>query len=311
MKINLESSEKQIISVMVILAVVSFFYIKSINQEISKSQAYEREILAYEQSIKPFLSLALDAKGFAIYNPQEKNFLYKKNAEEVLPLASLAKVMTAIIVLENVPEDKIFTISKESLSQAADHGLLLGEKWKRDELIKFALFVSSNDAVHQLAIETGKMLNNEASDSVQVFVSMMNKKAEDLGLSSFVFNNESGLDITNEENGAYGSARDMAKLFAYAIEKYPEIFSATKTKTSTFSSLDKSHNVDNTNTVVEEIDGILASKTGYTAITGGNLIVATKNKEGLEKVIVVMGSTYDARFTDMKTLTGATARFNQ
>jgi D-alanyl-D-alanine carboxypeptidase (penicillin-binding protein 5/6) len=155
------------------------------------------------------------------------------------------------------------------------------------------------------------MLNNEASDSVQVFVSMMNKKAEDLGLSSFVFNNESGLDITNEENGAYGSARDMAKLFAYAIEKYPEIFSATKTKTSTFSSLDKSHNVDNTNTVVEEIDGILASKTGYTAITGGNLIVATKNKEGLEKVIVVMGSTYDARFTDMKTLTGATARFNQ
>ena len=133
----------------------------------------------------------------------------------------------------------------------------------------------------------------------------MNAKAIDLGFKSFRFNNESGLDVTEMENGAYGNGRDMAKLFAYATDTYPEIFSSTSTKIATLSSLDKTHNIDNTNTVVEDIPGIEASKTGFTTISGGNLVVATTNEAGEKRIIVIMGSTYDERFTDMKTLTGA------
>lgn len=295
---------------MVVLGVVGFVYGREINKEIVASAAAEKEIVAYEESIKPFLNLALEAKSFAIYDADINNFVYKKNAESVMPLASLAKVMSAIIVMENAPADKVFEISKESLDQAADHGLLLHEKWTRDELLKFALFVSSNDAIHELALETGKIISPEAKDSLQVFVAHMNAKATELGLRSLVFKNESGLDLNEAENGAYGSARDMAKLFAYAIKTYPEIFEVTRAKVATIASLDKTHNIDNTNTVVEDIPGIRASKTGFTALTGGNLVVATTPDARSTRVIIVMGSTYDERFTDMKTLTGAAAYSN-
>ncbi len=290
---------------MIFLGIVSFFYGRAINQEILANDIAEKEIIAYEDSIKPFLNLALEARSFAIYDADENNFVYKKNAESVMPLASLAKVMSAIVVMENAPPDKVFQISKESLGQSADHGLLLNEKWTRDELLKFALFVSSNDAVHELALGTGKIINPETTDPIQVFVSQMNIRASELGLKSLVFKNESGLDITDTENGAYGSARDIAKLFAYAVKTYPEIFSITNNKIATVSSLNKVHNIDNTNTVVEEIPNITASKTGFTTISGGNLVVATTPDFKSTRIIIVMGSTYDDRFTDMKTLTGA------
>ncbi len=295
---------------MVLLAIVGVFYVRQINQEIILGEIKDKEILAYEESIKPFLNLALEAKSFAIYDADINNFVYKKNAESAMPLASLAKVMSAIVVMENAPADTVFEISKESLDQAADHGLLLHEKWTRDELLKFALLVSSNDAIHELALETGQIMDPEAKDSLQVFVARMNTKASELGLKSFVFKNESGLDLNEAENGAYGSARDMAKLFAYAVKTYPEIFDVTRTKIATIASLDKSHNIDNTNTVVEEIPGIVASKTGFTTLTGGNLVVATTPDAKSTRVMIVMGSTYDERFTDMKTLTSAVAHSN-
>lgn len=295
---------------MVLLAIVGVFYVRQINQEIILGEIKDKEILAYEESIKPFLNLALEAKSFAIYDADINNFVYKKNAESAMPLASLAKVMSAIVVMENAPADTVFEISKESLDQAADHGLLLHEKWTRDELLKFALLVSSNDAIHELALETGQIMDPEAKDSLQVFVARMNTKASELGLKSFVFKNESGLDLNEAENGAYGSARDMAKLFAYAVKTYPEIFDVTRTKITTIASLDKSHNIDNTNTIVEEIPGIVASKTGFTTLTGGNLVVATTPDAKSTRVMIVMGSTYDERFTDMKTLTSAVAHSN-
>lgn len=308
MKFNMKESERQILTAMILLSAVGIFYVRAIHKEIAFGAMQDQQISAYEESIKPFLNLALAAKSFAIYDVEDKNFLYKKNGEALMPLASLAKVMSTIIVMEHAPADKIFTISKESLDQSADHGLLVGEKWYRDELLKFALFVSSNDAVHELALETGVIIDPASTDPAKTFVDAMNAKARELGLKSFKFNNESGLDISETENGAYASPRDMAKLFAYAVETYPEIFSVTTTKIATISSLDKSHNIDNTNTIVEQIPDIIASKTGFTTISGGNLVVATSPTAEHMRVIVVMGSTYDERFTDMETLTGAVVK---
>lgn len=290
---------------MAVLAVVGIFYVRQINTEIALGIQKDGEIAEYQESIKPFLNLALEAKAFAIYDAEGNNFVYKKNAEVVMPLASLAKVMSAIVVLENAPADKIFTISKESLDQEADHGLLLGEKWGRDELLKFALFVSSNDAIHELALETGAIIDPTSTDPAKTFIDELNKRANDFGLKSFKFNNESGLDITETENGAYANARDVARLFGFAVKTYPEVFSVTTKKIASVSSLDKMHNIDNTNTIVENIPSVLASKTGFTTISGGNLVVATASETGETRVVVVMGSTYDARFTDMRTLTGA------
>lgn len=307
---KIDKNEGQALASLVILALIGFFYVRGIHQEIARGENLDQQITAYEESIKPFINIALGAKSFAIFDIDKNEFLYKKNAEEVMPLASLAKVMSAIVILEKVPADHIFTIEKESLSQTGDNGLLLGEKWTRDDLLKFMLIDSSNDAVHQMAKETGKIIDPTAVDPVAVFVGALNARAKDFGYKSMLFYNESGLDVTDNQNGAYANARDISRLFGYAVKTYPDIFSITSHKTVTINSLDKEHVTLNTNPIVEEIPGVISSKTGFTNISGGNLMVALPNKDGDKMVVTVMGSTFDDRFSDVKSLSGVLTQNN-
>lgn len=304
MQLKTKESERQLIASLVVLAILGFFYIDGIKKEISKAEKIELELSQYEESIKPFFDIALTSKSFAIYDMDKKQFLYKRNADIVFPLASLAKVMSVVVAMENLPEDHIFTIEKEALGEIGDNGLLVGEKWKKDDLLKYALVVSSNDAMYQIAKDTGKFINPTTTEPREVFVQKMNEKAKELNLKTFEFNNESGLDLEGEvaKNGAYSSARDMTKLFAYAVDKYPDIFSATKQKQFTVDSLDAQHIGENTNPLVEEINGLIASKTGFTNISGGNLIIALENKNNVKMAVVVLSSTFTERFTDVKTL---------
>ncbi|MCC7469924.1 MAG: D-alanyl-D-alanine carboxypeptidase [Bacteroidetes bacterium] len=310
---KISENERGLIVATIGLALVGFFYTRSIHKEIAHAEVIEQELKDYAESIKPFFDLALASKSFAIYNVDKNEFVYKKNAEQVLPLASLAKVMSVVVALENVPQDHIFKIEKDSLSLAGDNGLLVDEKWRRDDLLKYTLVVSSNDAIHQVAMETGKIISPNTENPEQVFIDKMNEKARELKLNSLKFYNESGLDLIENgetKNGAYASARDMARLFAYAIENYPDIFSLTTQKEATITSFDKEHTGTNTNPFVGEIDGLIASKTGFTNISGGNLTVAVKDKKGEKMVVVVLGSTFDERFSDVKSISSILSQNN-
>lgn len=287
------------------LAIVAVFYAISIKDEIARGIIIEQQVAEYQKSIEPFLDLALNAKSFAIYDMDNKNFVYKRDAERQMPLASLTKVMSAIVVMEHVPADHVFQISKDALSEIGDNKLLLDEKWGRDELLKFALVESSNDALWQMAYETGKIIDPASGDPISVFVARMNEEAKEMRLAGFEFKNPSGLDIGDGTNGGYGNARNMAKLFAEAVTKYPEIFSPTKDQAPIFRSNDAEHVAKNTNPFTHEIPGLVASKTGFTNISGGNLVVAVKDEQGRNLAIVVMGSTFDDRFTDVKTISGS------
>ena len=313
---SLSNNERELVFVLVIVAVIGFFYTRGIRQEIVRGEELDRILAEEEQAIQPFLDIALASKAFAIYDVDKAEFVYKVNAEASMPLASLAKVMSAIIVLENVPVDHVFVIDKESLGQIGDNGLLVGERWGRDELLKFSLVVSSNDAMRDIAIETGALIDPTSSDPRQVFIDAMNKRAGELGIRGAEFFNESGLDLEEEntgdtesvepvKNGAYASARAMSKLFAYAVSTYPDIFAATSKVEFLVSSKDKDHVGKNTNPLAEDIPGLAASKTGFTDISGGNLAVALKDENGSSKIVVVLGSTFDQRFSDIKALSGA------
>lgn len=302
---EITQKDKELIFIMIFLAVTAVFYVVSIKNEIAEGIKIEQEINEYQENIKPFLSLALNAKSFAIYDMDAEEFLYKKNAEEPMPLASLAKIMSAIIVMENVPADHVFTISKESLSESGDNGLLVDERWGRDSLLQFTLVESSNDAVLEMAKEAGTIIDPSSTDPVAVFVDAMNKKAQELNIANFEFYNPSGLDLPTGKNGAYGNARNVAKLFSYALKNYPEIFSPTSELSPSFRSFDSDHKTQNTNPVVDQIPGLLASKTGFTNISGGNLAVAFTDAKGRNLIAVVVGSTFDARFTDVQTISGS------
>lgn len=292
--------EGELIFILAFLAVVLGFYAVSIKDEIEEGVVIEQKIYEYQESIKPFLNLALNAESFAIYDMDKKDFVYKNNAEISMPLASLSKIMSAIVIMENVPADYVFKISKEALSESGDNKLLFDEKWGRDELLKFSLVESSNDALYQMAYDTGLIIDPASTDPIATFVATMNGKAKELNRPSLKFHNPSGLDVTPEMNGGYGNARDIARLFSYAIETYPDIFAPTRFAAPVFMSEDAEHVAKNTNPFVSELPGLIASKTGFTNLSGGNLVVALNGQKGERLVVVVMGSTFDDRFTDVK-----------
>jgi D-alanyl-D-alanine carboxypeptidase len=213
------------------------------------------------------------------------------------------------LVMENIPETEIIEIPKDALSLPGDNGLYSDEKWLRDDLVKFMLITSSNDAARSLAAHVGAVMPNDEEnprEAVDNFVFHMNKRLKGFGLEKTYFVNETGLDVSLEENGGYGTAREIAKLFAYGVDTYPGIFGSTSFGSQNFKSLSElDHVALNTNQSVGEVAGISASKTGFTNISGGNLVVSfdTQNEP---IVLVVLGSTFTDRFTDVTKLSNAT-----
>ena len=98
----------------------------------------------------------------------------------------------------------------------------------------------------------------------------------------------------------------MAMLFEYALKNYPEVLEATRYKNLHFASTEKIYSVENTNVIVDQIPNLIASKTGYTDLAGGNLIIAFDAGLGRPIIITVLGSTEEGRFADVLKLVEAT-----
>ena len=101
----------------------------------------------------------------------------------------------------------------------------------------------------------------------------------------------------------------MAILFEYTLKNYPEILEATRYKNIKFSSAENKYSAENTNTIVDKIPNLIASKTGYTDLAGGNLVVAFDAGLNQPIIISVLGSTEEGRFSDMLQLVEASMKF--
>jgi D-alanyl-D-alanine carboxypeptidase (penicillin-binding protein 5/6) len=171
--------------------------------------------------------------------------------------------------------------------------------------------MSSNDGASAIASVAGaEILHATTTDALQskkMFIQKMNDKARAIGLDDTHFSNESGLDVGSMTAGATGSARDMAILFEYVFRKYPELFTSTTYAHMTLSSQSNVvHHVLNTNQDVARISGVIGSKTGYTDLAGGNLVVVVDIGINHPVIIAVLGSTRDGRFSDTEQLITAT-----
>jgi len=208
-----------------------------------------------------------------------------------------------------VKNDQAIQITKEDLSPEGDSKLVVGDTWQAKDLRDFTLLTSSNDGAFALAaiakIETP---NSPPTDQTE-FIKKMNDTAGKIGLSNSKFFNEHGLDREVDRGGAYGSAHDMAILFEYTLKNYPEILEATRYKNLEFKSAEKKYEAENTNLVVDQIPNIIASKTGYTDLAGGNLVVAFDAGLNRPIIISVLGSTEAGRFSDVLQLVNASLRY--
>lgn len=238
----------------------------------------------------------LEAKGVYVFDLLDKKEVFSKNLGERFPLASLTKLMTAVVALENMADDVVITISEEAIKQEGDIGFTMGEKWFLFDLIDIMLVSSSNDAAFSVFEETEKSLKE--NDGAE-FVDLMNAKAKELQMNDTIFYNTTGLDISKTKAGAYGSLKDTALLTEYILVNYPEIFLKTKEKLITLDPLKGSPKIFyNTNTLLGKISGIEGAKTGFTELSGGNLVLVWNSGENHSYLIVILGSSLNGRFAD-------------
>lgn len=226
--------------------------------------------------------LSLHAKSSILIEESTGKVIYENNADEKLNPASMTKIMSLILVMEAIDNNKIklsdeVTISKDASNMGGSQVYVNeGEVYTVEELLKGVAIASANDAIYALS--------EKVAGSKEKFVDNMNKKAKELGLKNTNFLNPHGLD---EENH-YSSARDMSTM-AKELLKHKEILNYTSKYEDYFKKKDGSSIwLVNTNKLVKFYDGMDGLKTGYTS-SAGYCLTATASRNDLRFISVVMG----------------------
>ncbi len=218
----------------------------------------------------------LSAHSAAVICADTGDVLFEKNADERMLIASITKIMTAIVVIENAKLDDRIVIKPEwSAIEGSSMYAVPGESYTVRELLYGMMLNSGNDAAAALACTVG---GSEAA-----FAEMMNEKAAELGLENTSFRNPHGLD----EEGHYSTARDMARLTAYCMEN--ESF---KSIVSTNCAVIKGVTYYNHNRLLREYDGCIGVKTGYT-IASGRTLVSCAERGGMRLICVTLSAADD------------------
>lgn len=306
---------KYFIHVLVFLLIISTLIFSLLI--IGEKSLNRKEKISIPKISNAFTTVNLKAKSAVVWDVINNKELFSKNSELPLPLASLTKVMTAITINGKLENDQKIKITLDDLKPEGDSNLVVGDTWKAKDLRDFTLLTSSNDGAFALAAvaESEQVLppHNKASTSPEKlreqFIKEMNYTATKIGLTNSKFFNEHGLDRGADRGGAYGSAHDMATLFEYILKNYPKILEATRYKNLEFFSTEKRYSAENTNILIDKIPNIIASKTGFTDLAGGNLVIAFDAGLNRPIIISVLGSTEEGRFTDMLQLVKASVKF--
>ncbi|OGE80400.1 MAG: hypothetical protein A2660_01760 [Candidatus Doudnabacteria bacterium RIFCSPHIGHO2_01_FULL_45_18] len=214
---------------------------------------------------------ALTAKASVAFDLDSGTILYAKSLDELLPIASLTKLLTALVVVENADSDDEVTIAN-----AAE--FTEGEIISVDNLLKAMLIASSNEAAMVLA--------NFVAGSQENFSVLMNKKAEQMGLAATHFSTPVGWDIGDN----YSNAWDLIKITQEFLKnsKLRQIV-ATKEITITSSDGKLIHQLRNTNNLLHDNPNVVGIKTGFTAQAKGNLIVLINHSDS-QILTIVLGS---------------------
>ncbi len=225
---------------------------------------------------------ASGAKSAILIDNATGKVLFEKNADEVLPPASMTKIGSMLIIMEainhgNLKLDDKVTISEEAANMGGSQVFLeAGEVYTVHDLLKAVAIASGNDAVVALA--------EKVAGSQGEFVNMMNKRFKELGAKNTNFVNAHGLDA----EGHYSTARDMA-IIARELLKHEKILEYTSIYEEYLEKNDGSKTwLVNTNKLVRFYDGIDGLKTGYTT-SAGYCLTATAKKDNFRLISVVMG----------------------
>jgi D-alanyl-D-alanine carboxypeptidase len=233
--------------------------------------------------------------------------LHYDNGRKQTQIASLTKIMTAILAVENIKDfDEVVTIPKEALQVDGTvvgcptsvfcngNRMFVGEKVRAIDLLKATLMNSANDAATALGIYV--------AGSKEKFVDMMNERAHELGLIDTHFCTPSGLEIDGREHECYSSAYDIARIGAESM-KHELIWETMKIEEGQFFSTDgkRMHLLKNTDLLLGNTSNCLGGKTGFTPMAGKSLLMGSTDATGKHKIISVLLND-EKRWEDMRIL---------
>ena len=241
-------------------------------------------------------SLNLSSESAILMDYKSGKILYEKNTQEKLPMASMTKIMSMLLIMESIEngtlsyEDKVLISENASSMGGSQVFLQAGEQYTVNDLLKCIAISSANDAVVAMA--------EKISGSVDAFVDLMNKRVKELGLKNTNFANPHGLDNENHYSTAYDMAIIAKELLNYEdILKYTSIYEDYLTKPDGSEIW-----LVNTNRLVRFYDGVDGLKTGYTT-EARYCLTATAKKGDLRLISVVMKSpSAEDRSSDTSTL---------
>lgn len=233
--------------------------------------------------ILPFNVKAFSSEGQCtiLMDQDSGRILYAKNIDTIRSVASISKIMTAILAIESNKLDDIVTVGDEiSIAYGSAIYIKTGEEVSLKDLLYGLMLRSGNDAALAIAAYVGGSVDN--------FVGQMNAKAREIGMKNTAFNNPSGLD---SDKGNYSTARDMAILTSYAMKNqiYQQI---VKTKKHVVKTNMNTYAWTNKNRLLSMYEYVTGGKTGFTEIAKRTL-VSTATKDNLNLVAVTLNNGND------------------
>ncbi|MGN0106322.1 MAG: D-alanyl-D-alanine carboxypeptidase family protein [Hominilimicola sp.] len=237
--------------------------------------------------------LGLNAKSAILMEESTGNILYENNPDERVPIASVTKVMTMLLIMEAVDSGKItlddmVTVSENAMSYGGSTMFLeTGEQLTVNDMMKGIAVASANDGCVAMA--------EHLAGSESAFVDMMNAKAKELGMENTHFMNTNGLD----EDDHYSSARDVA-IMSRELIKHKTIFNYTSIWMDTLRG--GKFQLANTNKLIRFYEGANGLKTGSTS-KALCCLSATAKRNDMQLIAVVLGAPTSAeRFSSAKAL---------
>lgn len=209
---------------------------------------------------------------------QLKYPLYQKGSREVVPIASITKVMTALVALDLYEPDDVLTVSSRSAKiEGSKVGLRADEKITFENIIYGLMMNSGNDAAETIA---------ENAEGDEDFVKKMNEKAHEIGMDDTVFFDPAGLN-----DDGRSTAFDIAVLFSFALknEFFKTVVSTPEKQISSVTG-EITHDLKNSNRLITSevpLDGVIGGKTGFTLAAGHGLVSAAE-QNGVRLICVVL-----------------------
>lgn len=239
-----------------------------------------------EEAAKP-QTIAATARSYCLMEQSSGKVLLERNCDEPFPPASITKVMTLLLINEAIDDGKINWDDKVTISEHAAHMggsqvfMEPGEEQTVRDLVKCICIASANDAA--------VAMSEYVAGSEDQFVELMNKRAQELGMTHTVFKNACGLHV----DGHVSTAKDIALMSRALLEEHPEMTKVLTTWMDTITHRtrrgESEFGLSNTNKMLKWYSGITGLKTGYTP-QAKHCVSATATRDQMGLVAVIMGA---------------------